>query len=130
MAPSRKNTQSAQPSHKKARSSPNPSAVRLAKAIRKARSVNINRSKNMESIPESSSLVSVKKNPISNNIQKKLSKKNKQKAPVTPPEYTEGLKLLKRGCVTMHRILKCKIMHQKLSVLFNAKREPYGNAVT
>jgi hypothetical protein len=39
-----------------------------------------------------------------------------------------GLHLLKRGCVTMHRIVRRKILGIKLTVLFNKKGEPYGSA--
>lgn len=41
---------------------------------------------------------------------------------------TSGLKLLKRGCVTMHRIIGRKINGKTLTVLFNKKGQPYGSA--
>ena len=46
------------------------------------------------------------------------------------PNNQEGLNLLKRGTVTMHRIVRRKILGIKLSVPFNAKGEPYGPAAT
>ena len=67
MAPPKKKTQA---SHKKAKSSPNTTAMRVVKAIRKTQSLNkVN--------PSCSSPISVKKNPISENLKKKLSKKKK-----------------------------------------------------
>lgn len=42
------------------------------------------------------------------------------------PNHEEGIKLLKRGCVTMHRIVKRKIMGTKQTVSFNAKGEAFG----
>lgn len=44
------------------------------------------------------------------------------------PLPKDGLKLLKRGPVTMHRIVRRKILGMKLPVPFNAKGEPYGQA--
>lgn len=40
----------------------------------------------------------------------------------------DGLKLLKRGAVTMQRIVRRKILGIKLPVDFNAKGEAYGKA--
>ena len=47
-----------------------------------------------------------------------------------PPKKKEGLELLKRGPVTMHRIVRRKILGIKREVFFNAKGEPYGQAAT
>lgn len=56
-----------------------------------------------------------------------LTKKNKKSSKKDAPLPT-GLALLKRGCVTMHRIVRRKILGIKLTVLFNKKGEPYGAA--
>lgn len=72
---------------------------------------------------------SVKKTGISKNLKGKLAKKKKkEEAPVASRQ--EGLRLLKRGPVTMHRIVRRKMLGIKLTVLFNAKGEPYGPAAT
>lgn len=68
MAPTKKKTQ---PSPKRTRSSPNPQAIKIVKAIRKTQSLN-------KVTPSCSSPVSVKKKAISENLKKKLSKKKKQ----------------------------------------------------
>lgn len=77
------------------------------------------------SSPEIPSPQSVKRKAISTNLKKKLSKKRIQ---VDEPLPKDGLKLLKRGAVTMHRIVRRKILGTKLPVPFNAKGEPYGQA--
>lgn len=124
-----KNTKSKRTDSKKTefkrttRSSLDPTTINVIRALRKTRSLN-----NKTPDPSSSSPVSVKRNAISENLQKKLTKKRKREKPVTTPNNTEGLKLLKRGCVTMHRIVRRKIMGIKLPVSFNAKGEPYGEA--
>ncbi|KAL1830586.1 hypothetical protein ACET3Z_000237 [Daucus carota] len=51
-----------------------------------------------------SSIVSVKKQAISSNLQKQLSKKRKRVTEKPPAKKKEGLQLLKRGPVSMHRI--------------------------
>jgi hypothetical protein len=56
-----------------------------------------------------------------------VTKKNKKSSSADATLPT-GLKLLKRGCVTMHRIVRRKILGIKLTVLFNKKGEPYGSA--
>lgn len=53
-------------------------------------------------------------------------KKGKSSKEVEP--IPTGLKLLKRGCVTMHRIVGRKINGKKITVLFNKKGQPYGAA--
>lgn len=106
---------------KKTHSCPNPKTMRVVRAIKRTQS-----SKSLNHFPSSSSPDSVKKKSISANLQKKLSNKRKQVDPATPPNNEEGVKLLKRGCVTMHRIVRRKIMGIKLPVSFNAKGEPFG----
>lgn len=105
---------------KKTRSSPHPRTMSLLRALRKTKSTNSETSTPLSSPPKT-----VKK-AISENLQKKISKKRKREKVVTKPDNTQGLKLLKRGCVTMHRIVKRKIRGIKLTVSFNAKGEPYG----
>lgn len=78
MAPQKKKTQ---PSPRKAKSSPNPTAVRLVNALRKTQSMN-------KGSPSSSSPKSVKKKPISEKLKKKLSKKKSKVDPVTPTQKT------------------------------------------
>lgn len=120
MAPSKKT--------KKTQSLPNPNTARLLRAVKRARSLKSRslKSQSLSPSPSSSSPESVKKKPISANLQKMISKKRKQVEPVTPPNNEEGLKLLTRGCVTMHRIVKRKIRGIKPMVSFNAKGEPFG----
>lgn len=60
------------------------------------------------------------------NLQKQLSKKRKRANSKMSPINEEGNKLLKRGCVTMHRIMKYKITRTKKTVSFNAKGEAFG----
>lgn len=116
-------------SHKKTHSSPNPATLRVFRAIKKTRSMNGLRPKSVIT-PSTSSPVSVKKNPISENLKKQMSKKRKKLDTDTPPAKNEGIKLLKRGCVTMHRIVRRKINGQKPTVLFNEKGEPYGDVAS
>ena len=46
------------------------------------------------------------------------------------PAEEGGVKHLKRGPVTMHRIVRRKMMGIKLTVSFNTKGEPYGKVAT
>ena len=109
---------------KKVHSSPNPTTLRLVKALKKTRSTK----ERSRPGPSSSSPESVKRKPISEKLQKKMSKKRKRVDPVESPKNEEGIRLLKRGCVTMHRIVRRKIMGIKVPVSFNAKGEPFGQA--
>jgi hypothetical protein len=85
--------------------------------------------KGVHSCPLTSSPESVKKTAISKNLKVKLSKKKKkEEEPV--PSRQEGLRLLKRGPVSMVRIVRRKMLGIKLTVLFNAKGEPYGKVAT
>ncbi|KAL8099890.1 hypothetical protein AgCh_032225 [Apium graveolens] len=95
---------------KKTRSSPHPRTMSVLRALRKTKSMNCEISAPLSSPPKT-----VKK-AISENLQKKISKKRKREKVVTKPDNTQGLKLLKRGCVTMHRIVKRKIRGIKLSM--------------
>lgn len=107
---------------KTAKSSPNLDPLTVIRAIRKTQS--------SITSPSSSSPKSVNRKAISENLQKKLTKKKKQVKLVTTPNNTGGLKLLKRGCVTMTRIVRRKIMGIKLTVSSNAKGEPFGDECT
>ena len=109
---------------KSTRSSPNPATMNLLRALRKTRSMN-NESQNSQS--KSREEASIKNKPISEKLQKQLNKKKKRAKPDTIPNQTQGLKLLKRGCVTMHRIIRRKMMNVKLKVPFNTKGEPLGD---
>lgn len=105
---------------KKTRSSPHPATMNVIRALKKTRSMN----NDILSAPSKNK--SGKRKPISEKLQKELNKKKKRAKPVTMPNNTEGIKLLKRGCVTMHRIIKRKIQGIKLKVSFNQKGEPLG----
>ncbi|VFQ81454.1 unnamed protein product [Cuscuta campestris] len=88
------------------------------------------RSKNVQS--HSTPLpVTPKPKPISDNVQKQIKQKRKREEveseSVAKPSGG-GLKLRKRGCVSMHRVVKRKINGQKPTVLFNDKGQPYGVA--
>ncbi|VFQ90416.1 unnamed protein product [Cuscuta campestris] len=88
------------------------------------------RSKNVQS--HSTPLpVTPKPKPISDNVQKQIKQKRKREEveseSVAKPSRG-GLKLRKRGCVSMHRVVKRKINGQKPTVLFNDKGQPYGVA--
>ncbi|VFQ73125.1 unnamed protein product [Cuscuta campestris] len=88
------------------------------------------RSKNVKS--HSTPLpVTPKPMPISDNVQKQIKQKRKREEveseSVAKPSGS-GLKLRKRGCVSMHRVVKRKINGQKPMVLFNDKGQPYGVA--
>ncbi|VFQ94256.1 unnamed protein product [Cuscuta campestris] len=88
------------------------------------------RSKNVQS--HSTPLpVTPKLKPISDNVQKQIKQKRKREEveseSVAKPSRG-GLKLRKRGCVSMHRVVKRKINGQKPTVLFNDKGQPYGVA--
>lgn len=61
-------------------------------------------------------------------VSKSLTKHKKKKSSKASSPEKSGLKLLKRGCVTMHRIVRRKILGVKLKVLFNQKGSPYGAA--
>ena len=78
---------------------------------------------------QSSSPKSEKKKAISTNLQQQLSKKRKQREE-GPIDNEQGVKHLKRGPVTMVRILRRKMLGVKLAVSFNAKGEPYGKVAT
>ncbi|XP_061987927.1 uncharacterized protein LOC133706413 isoform X2 [Rosa rugosa] len=54
--------------------------------------------------------------------------KKKRKSSKATSLIQTGLKLLKRGCVTMHRIVRRKILGIKQKVMFNKKGSPYGAA--
>ncbi|VFQ83040.1 unnamed protein product [Cuscuta campestris] len=75
--------------------------------------------------------VTPKPKPISDNVQKQIKQKRKREEveseSVAKPSGS-GLKLRKRGCVSMHRVVKRKINGQKPMVLFNDKGQPYGVA--
>ncbi|VFQ71613.1 unnamed protein product [Cuscuta campestris] len=88
------------------------------------------RSKNVQS--HSTPLpVTPKPNPIFDNVQKQIKQKRKREEveseSVAKPSGG-GLKLRKRGCVSMHHVVKRKINGQKPTVLFNDKGQPYGVA--
>ena len=68
---------------------------------------------NPQPCPENSSLVSVKRKAIYTNLQNKLTKKRK-KVDQHVPNNQEGLKILKRGVVTMHRIVRRKDFGNKV----------------
>ena len=69
--------------------------------------------------------VSCPKKAMSATTRRLLVRKNRRKSrPAT--EELMGLKLLKRGCVTMHRIVRRKILGIKLKVLFNKNGTSYG----
>lgn len=108
---------------KTTRSSPHPTTMNVIRALRKTRSLN-----NETPTPSSSYPESVKRKPISENLRKEISKKRKREKAVSTSDNSQGLKLLKRGSVTMHRILRRKMLGVKLNVSFNAKGEPYGKA--
>lgn len=110
-------------------SSSHPCTLNVIKALRKTRSLN-NETPIPTPTPSCSSPISVKKKPISEKLQKQISKKRKRGKEDTTPNNTQGLKLLKRGCVTMHRILRRKIMGIKLIVNFNEKGESFGDEAT
>ncbi|KAL8099803.1 hypothetical protein AgCh_032166 [Apium graveolens] len=110
---------------KRTKYAPNARAVKLLiMALKKNQS--------METHPSTSnsSPVSVKKQAISSNLQKQLTKKRKRVTEKPPPKKRERLQLLRRGPVTMHRIVRRKILGIKNEVLFNEKGESYGDAVT
>lgn len=73
---------------------------------------------------------SVKKKAISSKLKSQLSKKRKRVEEPVPSNDQHGLRLLKRGPVSMHRIVRRKMTGVKLTVLFNAKGVPYGSAAT
>lgn len=80
--------------------------------------------------PSCSSPQSRKRKAISDNLKKSLSKKRKQKdkgKEIAVQPNHQGLKLLNRGCVTMHRIVQRKIKGIKPIVSFNDKGEPFGD---
>ena len=106
---------------KKITSSPSETTMNVIKALRKTRSLNA-----PTPTPSSTSPKSVQKKAISENLQKKIIKKRKREKPISVSDNNQGVKLLKRGCVTMHRIIRRKIRGIKLNVSFNAKGEPFG----
>ena len=111
---------------KKTQSAPNKSAENLMKALKRNRSVDtVCMKKKALTSSQTSSPKSVKKKAISTNLQNELNKKRKR-CEQSQPTKKEGLKLLKRGAVTMHRIVKRKIRGIKDTVSFNAKGEPFG----
>lgn len=115
MAPSKKS--------KKANSAPNKTASNLLKALKRNNSIEkVPMEKKANSCPLDSSPESVKKKPISKILEKKISKKRKR-ADKPVPCKQEGLKLLQRGAVTMHRIVRRKMLGIKHPVFFNAKGE-------
>lgn len=100
----------------------------LLKALKKNKSASMTETP-VQPSQSNSSLVSVKGKAISSNLQNQISKKRKHGSQAVA-EKKEGLKLLKHGAVTMHRIVRRKILGIKLPVPFNAKGEPYGDAGT
>lgn len=114
---------------KRTKSTPNRTTTNLLKALKKNKSVGSEQVKETVVKPcqSNSSPESVKKKAISTNLHSIISKKRKRGNEAVP-DKREGLKLLKRGAVTMHRIVRRKILSIKLPVTFNAKGEPYGKA--
>lgn len=100
----------------------------LLKALKKNKSASMTETP-VQPSQSNSSPVSVKGKAISSNLQIQISKKRKRGSQAVA-EKKEGLKLLKRGAVTMHRIVRRKILGIKHPVPFNAKGEPYGDAGT
>lgn len=117
------------PRVKKAKSAPNRTASVLLRALKKNQSVESDPVNEMSVKPSqsNSSPVSVKKKAITTNLQSKMSKKRKRGSEVVSKKK-EGLKFLKRGAVTMHRIVRRKILGIKLPMPFNNKGEAYGDA--
>lgn len=129
MSPSKKTKlASEKKSSQKTKSAPNPVATKLLNALKKNKAVEtVSMKKKTVSCPQNSSPQSVKKKAISSNLKNKISKKRKRAdEPVITKQ--EGLKLLKRGPVTMHRIVRRKMLGMKYTVSFNSKGEPYGSA--
>ena len=127
MAPSKKAT--------KTKSAPNTTAANLLKALKRNNSVEtgeVNKKAKKKLVlqpsPQDSSPQSIKKKAISTNLQQELNKKRKRVE--EPVASKEGIKLLKRGAVTMHRIIRRKMLGEKKTVSFNAKGEPYGTVAT
>ncbi|XP_024190454.1 uncharacterized protein LOC112194446 [Rosa chinensis] len=58
----------------------------------------------------------------------KLSLKRQKRLKGKRAMKREGLKLLKRGCVTMSRIVRRKIIGKRMTVQFNQKGQPIGKA--
>ena len=122
---------------KKTKSAPNTTTINLMKALKRNHSGEtsgtskkaLKRSKSVQASPQSSSPQSEKKKAISTNLQRQLSNKRKKMEEPVPAEEG-GVKRLKRGPVTMHRIVRRKMMGIKLTVSFNTKGEPYGKVVT
>lgn len=124
---------------KKTRSAPNKTASCLMKALKRNRSLDTGavnkevkkKATSTTSSPESVKNKEVKKKAISTTLQQQLSKTKKRKREAEHvPTKTTGLRLLKRGPVTMHRIVRRKMLGIKYTVNFNAKGEPYGKAAT
>lgn len=114
---------------KRTKSAPNRTASILLKALKKNKSVGsgpLNET-SVQPCQSNSSPESVKKKAISTILHSKISKKRKRGSQAVP-DKKEGLKLLKCGAVTMHRIVRRKILGIKLLVPFNNKGEPYGDA--
>ena len=127
MAPSKKAT--------KTKSAPNTTAANLLKALKRNNSVEtggVNKKAKKKLVlqpsPQDSSPQSIKKKAISTRLQQQLNKKRKRVE--EPVASKEGIKLLKRGAVTMHRIIRRKMLGVKKTVSFNAKGEPYGTVAT
>ncbi|WOH00499.1 hypothetical protein DCAR_0519863 [Daucus carota subsp. sativus] len=116
---------------KKTKSATNRTTSNIIKALKKNKSVGAEpeKKKAVQPSPSKSSPKSVKQKAISTNLKAKISKKRKREN-VVVPEKKEGLKLLKRGPVTMHWILRRKILGIKHQVCFNAKGEPYGEVAS
>lgn len=118
---------------KKTRSAPNKTAACLMKALKRNNSLDtgaVNKEVKKKATSTTSSPESVKNKAISTTLQQQLSKTKKRKREAEPVPKTEGLRLLKRGAVTMHRIVRRKMLGIKYTVKFNAKGEPYGKAAT
>ncbi|XP_062002246.1 uncharacterized protein LOC133720074 isoform X3 [Rosa rugosa] len=105
-------------------------ASRARENILKALRVTRARSAPTAATPTKSSASEHKPSPnraISLNVRRSIAKKKRKSSKATSPIQT-GLKLLKRGCVTMHRIVRRKILGIKQKVMFNKKGSPYGAA--
>ena len=116
---------------KNTKSTPNRTTSNLLKALKKNKSVGSKPQKEKAVQPSlsNSSPKSVKQKAISTNLQAKICKKRKH-GNVVAPEKKEGLKILKRGPMTMHRIVRRKILGIKHQVCFNVKGEPYGEVAS
>ena len=115
---------------KKTKSAQNTTTTNLLKALKRNNYVETcGVKKKAQPSPHNYSPQSVKKKAISTKLQQQLTKKRKRVEEMVPNKQ-EGVKLLKCGVVTMHWILRRKMLGIKLPVYFNAKGEPYGTSAT